>query len=65
MVTDIKASKQSILEMAKAEVEKEDLSRAVKLYKAKLKEQNAAQTVLDNIGRELAELELKIEQGNY
>jgi len=55
----------SILEQAKQEIAKEEVTRAVKLYKAKLTERNAAQTVLDNIDREIADLELKIEQGNF
>ncbi len=55
----------SILEQAKKEVAADDLKRAVKLYKAKLDELNTATTVVDNINREIADLELKIEQGNY
>jgi len=64
-MTDLKQVENSILDQAKAEIAKEEVTRAVKLYKGKLKERNAAQTVLDNIDREIADLELKIEQGNF
>jgi hypothetical protein len=64
-MTELKQVENSILDQAKAEIAKEEVKRAVSLYKAKLKERNAAKTVLDNIDREIADLELKIEQGNF
>lgn len=64
-MSDLKEVKNSILDKAKEEIAKEEVARAVTLYKAKLKERNAAKTVLDNIDREIQDLELKIEQGNF
>jgi methylase of polypeptide subunit release factors len=49
---------------AKEEIAEENLKKAVDLLKKKLREREAAQTVLSNIDREICELELKIEQGN-
>jgi hypothetical protein len=60
MSVDAKAA----IARARREVLEESMSRAVALLKKKLQEQTTAQTVLDNIQREIAELELRIEQGN-
>ena len=49
---------------ARNEIAEDKLEKAVALYKEKLREKDAAETVLGNIERELTELELKIEQGN-
>jgi len=49
---------------AKQEIAQENLQKAVNLLKAKLREREAAQTILQNVDRSIAELELKIEQGN-
>lgn len=48
----------------KREVQEENVKKAVETLKSKLRERDRAQTVLANIDREIAELELKIEQGN-
>lgn len=48
---------------ARAEIAEETLRKGVEKLKIKLREQAAAQLVLDNVSREIAELELKIEQG--
>ena len=49
---------------AKAEIAEENLNKAVDLLKRKLRERQSALTILNNIDREIADLELKIEQGN-
>lgn len=49
---------------AKREVQEENMKKAVESLKGKLRERDRAATVLENIDREIAELELKIEQGN-
>lgn len=51
-------------EKAAAEIAAEKLSKAVEVYKRKLRERDGAQSVLDNINRELKDLELAIDQGN-
>lgn len=57
------AAAKDALAQAKAEIEAEQLRSAVSKFKAKLREQAAAQLVLDNVTREIQELQLKIEQG--
>ena len=49
---------------AKREVQEENMKKAVETLKGKLRERDRAATVLENIDREISELELKIEQGN-
>lgn len=49
---------------AHREVAEENQEKAVKLLKSKLREKEAAETVVANIEREIADLEMKIEQGN-
>lgn len=49
---------------ARAEIAAEQLRKGVEKLKIKLREQAAAQLVLDNVSREIEELELKINQGN-
>jgi hypothetical protein len=49
---------------AQREVQEEQQTKAVSLLKSKYRDRAAAQTVLDNITREIADLELRIEQGN-
>lgn len=49
---------------ARNELAKEDLAKSVDLYKVKLRSLSAANTVVANIEREIADLELAIEQGN-
>jgi hypothetical protein len=61
-VTAINA-KDAILK-AKNEIAEENLKKGVEALKRKLREQNAAEAVLANVKREIAELELQIEQGN-
>jgi hypothetical protein len=49
---------------ARNEVAEENQKKSVDLLKTKLRALNAAETVVGNIQREIAELELAIEQGN-
>lgn len=49
---------------AHKEIAEERMELAVKKLKDKLQERNRAQTILDNVDREIADLELAIEQGN-
>lgn len=59
--TDAKAA----IARAKREIQEENMKRGVEQLKVKLRERDRAQTVLENINREITELELKIEQGNF
>ena len=54
----------SAIVQARNEVAKENQDKAVALLKKKLRELEAAQTVVANVEREIADLELRIEQGN-
>ena len=63
-VTDLKSKGQKAIEKAREEVEAEDMADAVCKLKAKLRERQEAKTVLDNIDREIADLEEAITQGN-
>jgi len=62
MITTEKAS--AAIKKAREEIANENLQKAVDLLKRKLREREAALTVLHNVDREIADLELKIEQGN-
>lgn len=59
-----KTPAQTAVAKAKAEIVEENLRKGVELLKNKLRERDRASTVLANIDREIAELEVKIEQGN-
>jgi hypothetical protein len=63
-VADLKPNYREVVARAKREVFEENIKGAVEKLKGKLRERDRAQTVLANIDREIAELELKIEQGN-
>lgn len=63
MVKEVKQN--AALERAKEEIQKEQEEKAVALYKDLLRKRDSAKTVLANIDREIADLELKIEHGNY
>ena len=52
------------IDKAKEEVAEENMEKSVKLLKRKLRELEAAETVVANIGREISDLEEAIEQGN-
>jgi hypothetical protein len=60
-----KADAKAAIAAAKREIQEEDQKKAVKLLKDKYRERSAAQTIVDNIDREIEDLELKIEHGNY
>jgi len=62
MISTSKA--RNAIDAARAEIVEENLKKGVELLKKKLREREVALTVLSNIDREIAELELKIEQGN-
>lgn len=49
---------------ARREIQEEAMKKAVDKLKAKLREREAAATVLANVDREIKDLELAIEQGN-
>jgi hypothetical protein len=49
---------------AQREIAEEQMSKAVTALKVKYRELAAAETVVENVKREIANLELKIEQGN-
>jgi len=49
---------------ARNEVAEENTKKSVELLKVKLRALTAAETVVGNITREIADLELAIEQGN-
>lgn len=53
---------ESIKKEAQAEINKEVSAKYVVTYKAKLRELSSAQQIVSNIQRELANLELKMEQ---
>lgn len=55
---------QRALAKAKKEIADEVLDRAVAAFKSKLRERDRAQVILDNVNREIADLEARIEQGN-
>jgi hypothetical protein len=55
-----KLSKAAVIKQARAEVAEEHASKYKKEYKAKLRERIQAERVLSNIDREIAELELKM-----
>ena len=56
---------QAAIEKAKQEIEEEDLKKAVGLLKKKLREKKEAEVILANIDREIEDLELRIEHGNF
>jgi len=64
-MTDVqKPDAKAAIAKAHREVAEENQAKAVKALKSKLRELEAAQTVVANVEREIQELELKIEQGN-
>lgn len=63
-VTNTTPPKPSIRQQAQAELESEMAKEAVIKMKRKLRELKDAETVVDNIKREIADLEEAIEQGN-
>ncbi len=64
MTDNVQALKLSALEQAKAELAKENSEKAVKLLKGKLREKQAAELVVSNLEREIADLNKRIEQGD-
>ena len=57
-------NKMTPMEIAKAEIAKEQSEKAVKLLKDKLRELEKAKTIVANINREILDLEQQIEDGN-
>jgi len=64
MVTDIKTKAKEAIAKAKKEINEEELEKGVVRLKKLLREEQTAQTVVDNIKREIADCEAAIEQGN-
>jgi hypothetical protein len=63
--TDVqKPDPKAAIAKAHREIAEENQSKAVKMLKIKLRELEAAKVVVENVTREISELELKIEQGN-
>lgn len=60
-VTNLRSS---VLQKAKAELEKEKVEVAVGKLKALYRKQDQAQLVLENINREIADYEARVEQGD-
>ena len=60
MTVDVKAA----IARAQREVQEENMAKAVAKLKAKYRELASAETVVANIKREIADLELAAEQGN-
>lgn len=56
--------KQAVIARARKEVQEERMEAAVQKLKVKYRERAAAKTVLDNLDREIEDLEASIEQGN-
>ncbi len=57
------ASAKAAIAAAKAEIAQEQLRKGIDKLKTKLREQAAAKLVLDNVNREIEELQLQLEQG--
>lgn len=55
---------ESVAERAKREVAEEHAKTAVEKLKVKYRSLKSAETVVENVKREIADLELAIEQGN-
>jgi len=53
------------LAKAKEEIAAEQLTKGVAAFKVKLRALEAAKLVVENLEREIADLQAKIEQGNY
>ena len=58
-------AKNAAIIRARNEVAEENQKKAVELLKVQLRSLAAAETVVSNITREIADLELAIEQGNF
>jgi len=63
-VKDIGERQLSVREQAQRELDRENAAKALGGMKALLQRRKTAQTVLDNIDREIADYEAAIEQGN-
>jgi len=64
VMTDLSMDAKAAVARAKREVAEEAMKKAVDKLKVKLRERDAAATVLANVDREIKDLELAIEQGN-
>lgn len=61
----VKVDTRAIIERARQEVRDELTNKAVSSLKLKYKDLEKAQTIVENIKREIEDLELSIEQGNF
>ena len=64
MVQGIESKAETAIQQARREVNEENNKKAVKALKELLKQEIAAKTALDNIQREIKDMEIQIEQGN-
>lgn len=60
----MKPNAQTAIARAKQEIVEEEQQKAVMVLKVKYRELSAAQAVVANVEREIADLELSIEHGN-
>lgn len=63
-IGDNQSAAQKAIARAKAEIAEENLQKGVAKLKTKYRELAAAETVVANIKREIADLEAAVEQGN-
>lgn len=63
-ITNASTDAKAAIARAKREIAEENMKKGVEQLKTKLRERDRAKTVLDNIEREIKDLELSIEQGN-
>ncbi len=61
---DVSVDPKAAIARAKREIAEEGMKKAVDKLKGKLRERESAKTVLANVEREIADLELAIEHGN-
>ena len=64
-MSDLTVDAKAAIARAKREVQEDLMKKAVDKLKKKLQEHSAAVTVASNIEREIKDLELAIEQGNF
>lgn len=61
---DVAIDAKAAIARARREIQEEGMKKAVDKLKGKLRERDGAKTVLANVEREIADLELAIEHGN-
>jgi hypothetical protein len=61
----MKLDSKAAIAKARREIQEEAMELAVKKLKAKYREREQAQVILDNIDREIEDLEASVEDGNW